>query len=232
MKVIQSIIIDDELNAIKTLQWEINNLELPIQVVESFTCANKSVDYLSLHINEIDLIFLDIQMPYLNGFEFLDKFKSRNFEVVFITAYDEYAIKAIKESAVDYILKPVDIDELEQAINKVIARKNETRPKKDKITIPFENKLMFLDPKDIIYCKSDGNYCEIFTKTRSYFISKTLKYVEKLLPKANFCRIHQSYIINLKNIISFDRSTNYVMLDNKEELPVSRFKRRVFLEQL
>lgn len=232
MSKIRSIIIDDELNAIKTLEWELSGLHKIIKVEAKFNKVQEAIKYLTLKANQIDLVFLDIQMPYLNGFEFLDKFKSRNFEVVFITAYDEYAIKAIKESAVDYILKPVDIDELEQAINKVIARKNETRPKKDKITIPFENKLMFLDPKDIIYCKSDGNYCEIFTKTRSYFISKTLKYVEKLLPKANFCRIHQSYIINLKNIISFDKSTNYVMLDNKEELPVSRFKRRVFLEQL
>ena len=108
MKAIQSIIIDDELNAIKTLQWEINHLEMPIEVIESFTCANKAIDYLSLHINEIDLVFLDIQMPTINGFEFLDKFKGRSFQVIFVTAYDEYALQAIKESAVDYILKPVD----------------------------------------------------------------------------------------------------------------------------
>lgn len=232
MNKLKSVIIDDELNAIKTLEWELGNLGKMVEIEAKFTKANEAVEYLTYNAHNIDLIFLDIQMPKLNGFEFLDKFKSRTFEVIFITAYDEYAIKAIKESAIDYILKPVDIDELEQAVKKVIALRHETKPEKGKITIPLENKLMFLDPKDIVYCKSDGNYCKINTKSQSYFVSKTLKYIEELLPKAIFYRIHQSYIINLKNIISFDKSTNYVMLDNDKELPVSRSKRREFLEQL
>lgn len=232
MNKLKSVIIDDELNAIKTLEWELGNLGKMVEIEAKFTKANEAVEYLTYNAHNIDLIFLDIQMPKLNGFEFLDKFKSRTFEVIFITAYDEYAIKAIKESAIDYILKPVDIDQLEQAVKKVIARRHETKPEKGKITIPLENKLMFLDPKDIVYCKSDGNYCKINTKSQSYFVSKTLKYIEELLPKAIFYRIHQSYIINLKNIISFDKSTNYVMLDNDKELPVSRSKRREFLEQL
>ncbi len=232
MNKLKSVIIDDELNAIKTLEWELGNLGKMVEIEAKFTKANEAVEYLTYNAHNIDLIFLDIQMPKLNGFEFLDKFKSRTFEVIFITAYDEYAIKAIKESAIDYILKPVDIDELEQAVKKVIALRHETKPERGKITIPLENKLMFLDPKDIVYCKSDGNYCKINTKSQSYFVSKTLKYIEELLPKAIFYRIHQSYIINLKNIISFDKSTNYVMLDNDKELPVSRSKRREFLEQL
>lgn len=232
MNKLKSVIIDDELNAIKTLEWELSNLDKMVEIEAKFTKANEAVEYLTYNAHNIDLIFLDIQMPKLNGFEFLDKFKSRTFEVIFITAYDEYAIKAIKESAIDYILKPVDIDELEQAVKKVIALRNETNPDNEKITIPFENKLIFVDPEDIVYCKSDGNYCKINTKSQSYFVSKTLKYIEELLPKAIFYRIHQSYIINLKNITSFDKSTNYVMLDNDKELPVSRSKRREFLEQL
>ena len=100
------------------------------------------------------------------------------------------------------------------------------------ITIPLENKLMFLNPSDIIYCKSDGNYCKIFTKDDTFLISKTLKFVEDLLPESQFYRIHQSYIVNLETIDAFNRSTNYVKLNNQKELPVSRSKRSDFLHQL
>ena len=237
MKAIQSIIVDDELNAIKTLRWEINNLEMPIEVVDSFTCAYKAIDYLSLHINEIDLVFLDIQMPTINGFEFLDKFKGRSFQVIFVTAYDEYALQAIKESAVDYILKPVDEEELKASVQKVISQQSKMHnvsEKEDsgKISIPVENELIFLNPKQIIYCKSDGNYTKIFMSSGdTFFISKTLKYIEDLLPAKRFFRIHQSYLINLMKIIAFNRSSNYITLDNKEKIPVSRSKRSDLLER-
>ena len=232
MRDIKSIIIDDELNAIKTLKWEIDHLNSHIQVVESFTQIKKAIDYLTYNAQNIDLVFLDIQMPTMDGFEFLERFTNRTFEVIFVTAYDEYAIKAIKESAVDYILKPVEPDELQMAIKKVFAKNNQITKHDKKITIPFEDKLMFLKPSDIIYCNSDGNYCKIHTHKQSYFISKTLKYVGELLPKSMFFRIHQSYIVNFKNIQAFDRSTNYVLLSNGKELPVSRSKRNDFLQQM
>ncbi|NBC56720.1 MAG: response regulator [Bacteroidetes bacterium] len=232
MKKLNAIIIDDELNAIKTLEWELNNLESYVKVVQKFTKASQAIEYLTYNAQKIDLVFLDIQMPAMNGFEFLDRFKTRNFEVVFVTAYDEYAIQAIKESAVDYILKPVEAEELEKALKKIIAQSKKTQDSIGKITIPLENKLMFLNPSDIIYCKSDGNYCKIFTKDDTFLISKTLKFVEDLLPESQFYRIHQSYIVNLETIDAFNRSTNYVKLNNQKELPVSRSKRSDFLHQL
>ena len=232
MKVIKSVIIDDELNAIKTLKWEIDNLNSQVQVVESFTQVKKAIDYLAYNAQNIDLIFLDIEMPNMNGFEFLERFTNRPFEVIFVTAYDEYAIKAIKESAIDYILKPVEPEELEMAIKKVFAKSNQIKNDDKKITIPLEDKLMFLNPSDIIYCNSDGNYCKIHTHEQSYLISKTLKYVGDLLPNSMFFRIHQSYIVNFENIHAFDRSTNYVLLSNGKELPVSRSKRNDFLQQM
>jgi two-component system LytT family response regulator len=232
------LIIDDEINAIKTLEWELLDLEMPIDVVASFTKVKEAIEYLSHHSNFIDLIFLDIQMPLMNGFEFLERFTHRNFEVIFITAYDGYAIKAIKESALDYILKPVDQDELKQALQKVIAKKRDEAqstltPQFNKVSIPLENKLKFLDPKEILYCQSDGNYTKIITLLgETLMVSKTLKHIESLLPEVLFFRIHQSYLINIEKVTAYDRSTNYVMLNNNKELPVARSKRNEFLDHL
>lgn len=235
MEFMNCIIIDDELNAIKTLEWELNDLKFPVKVLEKFTDVENAVEFLTYNAGMIDLIFLDIQMPTMNGFEFLEKFKARNFEVIFVTAYDNFAIKAIKEAALDYILKPVEQNELTTAVKKVLTKKKYEVKDKDglnKISIPVENRLVFLDPQDIIYCKSDGNYSEIFTIKNDFLISKTLKFVEELLPKSIFYRIHQSYIVNLKKIKAYDKSTNYVILTNKMEFPVSRSKRKDFLERL
>lgn len=232
---INALIIDDELNAIKTLKWELDNIELPVNIVKQFTDANDAISFLSYQAKTIDLVFLDIQMPEMNGFEFLDNFKSRTFDVIFVTAFDEYALQAIKESAFDYILKPVEEEELKLALKKIIFKRksNTTIPKANrKISIPIENKFMFFSPEDIIYCNSDGNYTTIQTTNKKFTISKTLKFVEKLLPQSDFYRIHQSYIINLKKIEAYDRSTNYVKLCNHIELPVSRSKRTDFLKQL
>ena len=237
MVYLNAILIDDEINAIKTLEWEIDSLEMPIEVIEKFTNAQKAVDYLTYNSDKVDLIFLDIQMPTMSGLEFLDHFKVRDFEVIFVTAHDEYAIKAIKESALDYILKPVESSELKKSIKKLIAKKSASVKQRksqpiNKISIPIENKVVFIDPHDIIYCKSDGNYSHIFTKNDKFLISKTLKLVESMLPESLFYRIHQSSLINLSHIISFDRSSNYIKLINQKELPVSRSKQKDFLDQL
>lgn len=237
MQKISSIIIDDELNAIKTLEWEINNLDLVIEVVGKFTDVQEAIAFLSHNSHHIDLVFLDIQMPTMDGFEFLERFTGRHFEVVFVTAYDEYAIKAIKESALDYILKPVEASELELALKKVNSKKSRITKENNqnnfnKISFPVDNKLILINPQDIIYCKSDGNYSKICTLDDTLFISKTLKYVKGILPKSLFYRIHQSYLVNLNHVEAFDRSTNYVKLKTGKELPVSRSKRHDFLEQL
>lgn len=233
MEFMNCIIIDDELNAIKTLEWELNDLKFPVKVSEKFTDVENAVEFLTYNAGKIDLIFLDIQMPTMNGFEFLEKFKGRDFEVIFVTAYDNFAIQAIKEAALDYILKPVEQNELTTAIKKVLIKKKyEDKDRLNKISFPVENRLIFLDPQDIIYCKSDGNYSEIFTIKNNFLISKTLKFVEELLPKSIFYRIHQSYIVNLKKIKAYDKSNNYVILLNKMEFPVSRSKRKDFLKRL
>jgi two-component system LytT family response regulator len=232
MEIMKSIIIDDEVNAIKTLEWELSGLDSLVSVVNKFTDVKEAVDFLSYQAHKIDLVFLDIQMPAMNGFEFLERFTGRNFEVIFVTAYDEYALQAIKEAAVDYLLKPVEQDELENSLKKVLAKRNKEQVDTKKITIPLENKLMFIDAEDINYCKSNGNYCEIHTDDQTYLISKTLKFIESLLPASKFFRIHQSYLINLKKVKFFDRSSNYVTLTDSKEFPVSRSKREAFLYQL
>lgn len=237
MQSTKAIIVDDELNAIKTLEWELNELDLLVEILGKFTDVSEAIRFLAHNSNHIDLVFLDIHMPTMNGFEFLERFTGRGFEVIFVTAYDDYAIKAIKESALDYILKPVEPDELRQALKKVQAKRfgnlQKYQPKDfDKISIPSENKLILLDPQDILYCKSDGNYSKIHLLDDSLLIAKTLKFLENLLPSTLFYRIHQSYVVNLNHIEAFDRSSNYVRLSNQKELPVSRSKRSDFLARL
>lgn len=235
MSNINSIIIDDEINAIKTLEWELNGLDLPLSIVEKFVDVNDAIEYLTYHAHKIDLIFLDIQMPNMSGFDFLERFTNRNFEVIFVTAFDEYAIQAIRESAIDYILKPVEPEELTRAINKAINKKqvhHKTPQDFKKISIPVSNEIIFINPQDIVYFKSDGNYTHIYTVNDELMIAKTLKYIANLLPEVLFFRIHQSYIINLKYIVAFDKSTGYVKLTNQQAFPVSRSKKSEFLERL
>lgn len=235
MSNINSIIIDDEINAIKTLEWELSSLDLPHKVVEKFVDVHDAIEYLTYHAHKIDLIFLDIQMPNMNGFDFLERFTNRDFEIIFITAFDEYALQAIKESAVDYILKPVEPKELTRAIKKTINKRQilqKTPQDLKKISIPVGNDIVFIDPRKIIYCKSDGNYTHIYSVDDELMVAKTLKHIVCLLPKALFFRIHQSYIINLKYVLAFDKSTSYVKLTNQLALPVSRSNRSEFLERL
>lgn len=236
------ILIDDEVKAIKSLEWEIENFCEDVEVIKTFTNPEKAISYLKF--NEPDCIFLDIKMPEMDGFEFLDRFSKRNFSVVFVTAYSEFAIKAIKENALDYLLKPVDTDDLLETIEKIKAekKKNENydvlelrlrEHSNKRIAIPVEGKLIFINTEKIIYCKSDGNYCRIhLTDHKPLFISKKLKDIQSLLPEIDFYRIHNSYIINLKKVVEYQKTEGYVLLENQKLIPVSRSKKSEFLEKI
>lgn len=239
---IKIILIDDEPKAIRSLEWEIDNFCKDVEVMATFTKPKEAIAYLQHH--DPDCVFLDVEMPEMDGFKFLDHFNKRNFCVVFITAYNQYAIKAIKENAMDYLLKPIDSDDLVLTIEKLKANKKNGRtydaleerlssqPNK-RIAIPAEGKLIFINTEDILYCKSDGNYCKIhLADKKSLFISKKLKEISALLPDADFFRVHNSYVINIKRVSEYLKSDGYIILDNHKKIPVSRNKKSAFLDKI
>ena len=245
---ISVIIVDDEQSALKSMQWEIANFCDDVTILGSFSNALEAKKFLSEHT--VDCVFLDIEMPEMDGFQFLDSFKNRNFSVVITTAYDQYAIKAIKEKALDYLLKPIDSDDLKSCVEKIrqhkeehsihdrlertletMVQKNQSQIKK--VSVSCDGKIIFLNPDDIVYCESDGNYCSIFLENKEkIFISQKLKFMEEKLQDLYFFRIHNSYLINLNKVKEFHKSDDFVVLSNNVKLPVSRTKKSNFLDQL
>lgn len=236
------IIVDDEQNAIKSLLWELENFCKNIIVEATFTDANKAIEFLD--VNEIDCVFLDIEMPEIDGFQFLDHFHHRNFEVVFVTAYDKYAINAIKDNALDYLLKPIDTDDLVKATQKIKKRKKlkisnfefeETLSAftDKRIAIPNDGKLLFFNTEDLIYCESDGNYCKIFLEGGdTLYITKKIKEIYEMLPEDIFCRVHNCYVVNMKKVSAFLKTDCILIMDNQKKIPVSRNKRASFLDKI
>lgn len=244
---INCILIDDEPNALKGLTYELKNFENQIIIKAQFTSALNAIEY--LRKNEIDAVFLDVEMPEMNGLSFLRNFSERNFYVIFTTAYSKYAINAIKEDALDYLLKPVDMDDLSSTIKKIeknlskkkqedfleiaLDRLNQSGSHSKKIKISYEGKIHFLNPDDIMYCESDGNYCYVHIENgNKMLLSQKLKQLESMLPEGLFYRIHNSYIVNLQKILSYNKNEGYVELANKIIIPVSRQKRGEILDKI
>lgn len=242
---IKAIIVDDENAAIKSLQWEIENFCKDISVVDTFT---NPIDAISA-INYIkpDCVFLDIEMPEMDGFQLLEKLNYREFDLIITTAYDSYALKAFKENAVDYLLKPVDTDDLIKSVTKIKANKNKNTlgnelkdllnnlPKGNqvsKIPLPLTGKTIFVKPNDILYCKSEGNYTEIhFNSGKKELISKKIKEIELLINNSTFYRVHNSYLVNINYIKEFVKTDGqYIILENNVSIPVSRAKKNNLLK--
>lgn len=243
---LKAVIVDDEPKAVESLIWEINNFSEEIEVMASFTDPDEALLYLNTHTP--DCLFLDVQMPTIGGFQFLEQLNNPDFAVVITTAYDEYAIKALKNDAIDYLLKPIDSDDLRNCISKIKKHSDRTinsqklermltnfnsQFDKKKITINTDGKLLFLDVDDIIYIESDGNYSTLFLQNQKKIVlTKKLKEVDAILPEHYFFRIHNSYIINLNKIKAFIKNEGYVIMDSDHKIPVARQRKSDFLEKL
>ena len=240
---LKAVIIDDEPKAIQGLNWELSNFSDQLEVIATFTEPDKALSYLT--DANIDCLFLDVEMPTMDGFQFLEKVTNKDFAVIITTAYNEYAIKALKKEAIDYLLKPIDSDDLKEAIEKVKRYSSRTitadkferillnfndKLTHKKITINTDGKLVFLEPNDIVYAESDGNYATLFLHNgKSILLTKKLKEVVEILPKENFFRIHNSFIVNLNKIKEYLKTDGYVVLDNGKKIPVSRQRKSDFL---
>jgi two-component system LytT family response regulator len=242
---ITAIIIDDEAKGRLALREKLLSYCPQIKLLAE--AANGQEAILLIQQHKPQLIFLDIEMPRMNGFEMLNELPEKNFHIIFTTAYDQYAIKAIKYAAFDYLLKPIDIEELKAALSKVdAAESNQTKkqvellqqnmqhPKKqlNKLAIPTLEGLLFFDINDIIHLEANSNYTFIyFTNKTKVTASKTLKDFEELLPGDIFFRTHHSYLINLNYIKRYIKGDGgQIELQNGTYVDVARRKKEEFLK--
>jgi two-component system LytT family response regulator len=244
-RTIRALLVDDEKHCLETLTWQLEKFCPEIEIVDVCESAEKALEILDNQ--KIDLVFLDIEMPHMNGFELLQRLKSIPFEVIFTTAYDMFAVKAFKFSALDYLLKPIDRDELVQAVAKVNDKKKQSilpeqldilfqnlynrKQTSQKIALPTMNGLEFVMADDIVHCQSEGNYTHIFLKDNArYLICRTLKETEELLSGHNFFRVHHSHTINLNHIKKYVKGDGgYVIMSNDSSVNVSRSRKEELL---
>ncbi|MFL0353108.1 LytTR family DNA-binding domain-containing protein [Xanthomarina sp. GH4-25] len=243
---IKAVIVDDEPKAIQSLSWELENFSNDVQIIETFTKPEEAIAYLKKHTP--DCLFLDINMPTMDGFQFLDCLVHKDFAIVITTAYNEYALKALKNEAIDYLLKPIDSDDLSETIQKIkkfyannisVAKVEEVllnfnaNLKHQKVIINTDGKLVFLNIDDILYIESDGNYSTfMLTNNQKMVVTKKIKEVDALLPESCFFRIHNSYIINLNKIKEFVKNDGYVVMESNDKIPVARQRKTDFLNKL
>lgn len=244
---IRSIIVDDELKSRESLKILVEDYCEGITV--EAVCQNITEAVTAINELKPDVVFLDIQLQRETGFDLLTKFKDFNFEVIFTTAYTEYAIKAFKFSAIDYLLKPIDIEELRKAIEKVEKSKGNAvtdrlqqllqnlrngTPENYKLALPTSDGLVFVKVNEILYCEASSNYTEIvMADNKKYIVSRTLKEYDDMLGEQNFFRIHHSYLINLNGIKKYVRGDGgYVVMSNDKLLDVSKRKKEGFLSRI
>lgn len=236
---IDTIIIDDEEDALIALKIVIEKYCPQLNIVELCTSPIKGAELIKKHRPK--LVFLDIQMPDMSGFDLLQSIEDIDFDVIFVTAFEKYAIKAIKFSALDYLLKPVDVDELISAIRKIEARErphrvsydsllNNIKFGLDKITsiaIPNESEIVIQKLIDIIYLEADSNYTVLhLTNSKKMTVSKTLKDFEQILSRNDFCRIHHSTLVNLAHVKKYVKGEGgFIIVSNGAHLNVSRRKK-------
>jgi two-component system, LytTR family, response regulator len=241
----RALIIDDEPKNVRILKKLLEDY-CP-QVVVTGEAGDARVAYTTIRELKPELVFLDIEMPYGNAFDLLDKLMPVDFEIIFITAFDDYTLKAFKYSALDYLLKPVDIDELKAAVKKTaekIAGKNinlqlgnllsnlkNNQATLQKIALPSADGIIFINVEEIIRCEANGNYTIIYADSKEKITaSKTIKDYEELLPPSIFCRIHNSHIINLNRIKKYHRGRGgFVVMDDGTSIEVASRRRDEFL---
>jgi len=237
---IRAIIIDDEISCIESLQYDIGKYCPDVEIVQ--VCQSSKEALMMIRQLKPDLIFLDVQMPWMNGFEMLQVLEKIDFAIIFTTAFDQFAAKAFRLSAIDYLLKPIDVNDLKEAVNKAIDKisaqggaahisnllQNIRTPEdRQRVAFPGREGYEFVEMNNIVYACAEGAYSHVFLKDkRKLIISKTLSDIEEMLPTAFFLRIHHSTLINISHVTHFLRTDGgYVILDSGEKLAVSKSRK-------
>lgn len=248
---IKALIVEDEKNSQELLKELISEYCEGVEVVA--IAGNVAEGLVALKEHTPGLLFLDIELPDGDGFQVLEKAENLDFDVIFTTAYDQYAMRAFKFAATDYLLKPVDIDELQSAVERVAAKHKEEKSEDKseqinalianvrnlgkpfkRIVLPTSNGFTVVNPEDIIRCESDRNYTFIFLNDkRRILVSRTIKEYDEMLRDFNFFRIHQSHLINLAFLKNYTRGRGgYVELTDGTTLDVSARRKSEFLKRM
>lgn len=244
---LRAVLIDDEENSLGALKEKLLAHCPSIEIIGLCNSAKKGAE--TIDSLQPDIVFLDIEMPVTNGFVMLQQLRYKNFELIFTTAYDHYAIRAIRYSALDYLVKPIDVEELKAAIARAEEKKNQvhanpqiellleqlvgTKRQFSKIAIATTEGLQFLRVEDILYLEANVNYTHIFCGDKKYIASRTLKDFEELLPSSVFLRIHNSYIVNKNFVEKYIRGEGgQVVLSNGTVLDVAKRKKAEFLKAI
>jgi len=244
---INALIVDDEPKNIRILNGLLQESCPEVKVIGEAISAETAIPL--IHETQPDLVFLDIEMPRMNGFEMLEQFSEIPFAVIFTTSYDQYAIKAFRFSALDYLLKPIDHEELEKAVAKVSRQVLSPLPQQleillqkihhqpsaiNKIALPSMEGLQMIPVDSIISCASDRNYTAVLLKGKQKIIvSRILKDIEEMLEEYSFLRVHHSYIVNLNEITKYIKGEGgYLVMSDGSSVDVSRSRKEILLQKL
>lgn len=243
----KAIILDDEKEAAEALKLKIETVNDSVQIIHLLNDSVASVDIINKA--HFDVLFLDIDMPGLNGFEMLEQIPNKNFVIVFVTAYNEYSIKAIKANAFDYLLKPVDSEELmetitrlkangktgqsniEQRIDDLKLMVSQMNGGADKIMLNSQNEILFVDLIDVIRVEANGNYCIFHLKNGvNHLVTKTIGEYEGQLQASGFFRIHKTHLVNMSHIKRFDKVDMLVEMNDGSQIELASRRKIEFID--
>ena len=244
---IRAIIVDDEPYCCDTLETMLEKYCPEVQLVA--ICHSGEDAIAAIGQQKPDLVFLDIEMPRMNGFDMLQKIGTINFEIIFTTSFDQYALRAIRFSALDYLLKPIDKEDLVNSVQKVIQRTQKPIAQQlqllmqklqqpvnplNKIALPTMEGLQMVPVESILYCESDSNYTIFYLKDKQKIIvSRTLKEIEELLEEFSFTRVHSSYLVNLHEVNKYVKGEGgYLVLNDGSTVNVSASRKKLLLARL
>jgi len=232
---LKTILIDDEPDCVQLLARELAVHCPQVQVVGQTSSSEEGLRL--VQVLQPDLLFLDIEMPRMSGFQLLEQFGEVPFHLVFVTAYNEFAVKAFRFSALDYLLKPIDSAELREAVRKAEQRRPtdgrqveslrtqlQTQQLADKIAVPYQNGVTFLPIAEVVYCETDSNYTRVVaTQGRQFLLTRTLREVQDVLETRNFLRVHRQYLVNLDHLQRYVRGEGtYLVMTDGASIPVAR----------
>ena len=244
---LKAIIIDDEPDCCESLAILLERFCPEVKI--SAICYSGDKALAAIQDIKPQLVFLDIEMPYMNGFELLEKLPAIDFELVFTTSYDQYAIKAFRFSALDYLLKPIEREELQKAVKKVVSRTQSPLPQQleillqkinhtnnsiQRIALPTMEGLQLVPVSSIISCASDGNYTIFYLKDKQKIVaSRPMKEVDEMLAGHSFLRVHNSYIVNMNEINKYIKGEGgYLVMSDGSTVDVSRSRKELLMQRL